>query len=82
MNGKFPYPFMNKLHPAAAYFGMLTISLAVLHIIFYGGALLSRASKRWLGKSEMFPVEADGLTDGDYQAPTNGKSARKAKKLL
>lgn len=56
MNGKFPYPFMNKIHPAFAFFSMLCVTLIVLQLVFAAGAALSATANRAFSKQEVHLV--------------------------
>lgn len=64
MNGKFPYPFMNQMHPAVAFFSMLVLSIMVMHVISLIGVAISSVSRRALSKPDVLA-----------QPPTNGHSA-------
>ena len=62
-NGKYPYPFMNKMHPAAAFLTMLCVSLAVLHLMSTAGATLAAAASKALSKPDIYVATAP-MTNG------------------
>ena len=58
LNGKYPYPFMNKMHPAAAFLIMLVVSLTVLQLMFTAGATLAATANKALSKPDVYITTA------------------------
>jgi hypothetical protein len=74
MNNKFPYPFMNQMHPAIAYFSMLMLSLVVMHMISLSGVAISSVSKRAFSKPDLLALQPE---NGNSKAKVaNGKRAK------
>lgn len=54
LNGKYPYPFMNKMHPVAVFSIMLCVSLIVLELVSRAGATLAATASKALSKPDVY----------------------------
>jgi hypothetical protein len=87
-NGRYPYPFMNKMHPAAALAMMSTLSLIVLQLMSTVGAALAIVSNRAFSKPGVLYLDAQGVRESgkteqlyknglDGPVLQNGKNGRR-----